>query len=300
MEVRRRKRHRAGPPTAPRAESPREITAPVEVRTRTRTRAGAEANSAAELPDATETVEVRPNASLSEFASQWLAARERRARQSDTQRLRDHVLPLLGKKRLRELRAEHVVEVVHSMLAKKGMNLKSAKNAYGVFAELLGDAFEQGLIADDPRVLPPDTWPVEPALAKPHFSAREVAALTGDERLDAELRVFHALGLYTGLAARALCGLRFADVPELPRAPFVAELQSLLERWQQSGFERVFGRPPSAEDWLVPRRSDPMQPHTEGSAFKAFRRSCVALGLTPRSLQALRNTFEAAATAGKA
>jgi integrase len=321
MEVRKRTRHRAGPEAAPPAKSPGggaqvrtrtrqrprpEAAPPVEspgggaqVRTRTRQRAGAEAAPPAELPDGVETVEVRRNASLNEFASQWLAGRDRRTLQGETQRLRDHVLPLLGRRRLRELRPEHVSEVVQHILAKKGINLKSAKNAYAVFAELLGDAFEQGLIAVDPRVLPPDIWPAEPAVVKPSLSAAEVAALTSDARLDAELRVFHALALYTGLAVRTLCGLRFADLPELPRAPFARELESLLERWQQSGFEAVFGRAPNAQDWLVPRRSDPTQPHSEGSAFKSFRRSCVLLGITPRSLQALRNTFEAAAGAGK-
>jgi integrase len=243
---------------------------------------------------------LRPNASLQEFVTRWLATRDRRTRQSDAQRLRDHVLPLLGKLRVRELRAEHVAEVVRSMLGKKGMTLKSAKNAYAVFEELLGAACEQGFIAEDPRVLPPDLWPAEPAAEKPRFSAAEVQALTLDERLDAELRIFHALGLYTGLPVRALCGLRFGDLPELPRAPFASELDGPLQSWQQSGFAAVFGRAPGADDWLVPRRSDVTQPHTEGSLFKSFRRACVKLRIAPRSLQALRNTFEAErASAGR-
>ena len=155
---------------------------------------------------------LRPNASLSEFVSHWLATRDRRTRQSDAQRLRDHVLPLLGKRRVRELRSEDVAAVIRSMLGKKGMTLKSARNAYAVFEELLGAACEQGWIAEDPRSLPPDIWPAEPAVEKPRFSAAEVEALTSDARLDAELRIFHALGLYTGLPVRALCGLRFADL----------------------------------------------------------------------------------------
>lgn len=236
---------------------------------------------------------LRPNASLQEFVTHWLATRDRRTRQSDAQRLRDHVLPLLGKRRVRELRAEDVAEVVRSILGKKGMTLKSAKNAYAVLEELLGAACEQGFIAEDPRVLPADIWPAEPAAEKPRFSAAEVQALTSDARLDAELRVFHALGLYAGLPVRALFHLRFRDLPELPRAPFAAELDGMLDAWQQSGFAAVFGRAPGPEDWLVPRRSDVTQPHTDGSMFKAFRRACVKLRIAPRSLQALRNTFEA-------
>jgi hypothetical protein len=241
---------------------------------------------------------LRPNASVQEFVTHWLGTRDRRTRQSDAQRLRDHVLPLLGKRRVRELRAEDVAAVVRSMLGKKGMTLKSAKNAYAVFEELLGAACEQGFIAEDPRVLPADIWPTAPAAEKPRFSAAEVSALTGDERLDAEQRIFHALGLYTGLPVRALCNLRFRDLPELPRAPFAAELGGLLESWQRSEFAAVFGREPGPEDWLVPRRSDLTQPHTEGSMFKSFRRACVKLRIAPRSLQALRNTFEAERASG--
>jgi len=243
---------------------------------------------------------LRPNATLQEFVTHWLATRDRRTRHSDAQRLRDHVLSLLGKRRVRELRSEDVAEVVRSMLGKKGMTVKSAKNAYAVFEELLGAACEQGFIAEDPRTLPPDLWPAEPAVEKPRFSAAEVSSLTSDARLDAELRIFHALGLYTGLPVRELFGLRFADLRELPRAPFAAELGGLLESWQQSGFAAVFGRAPGPEDWLVPRRSDVAQPHTEGSMFKSFRRACVKLRIAPRSLQALRNTFEAErASAGR-
>src|SRR4051812_16468803 len=219
----------------------------------------------------TEETALRPNATVQEFVTHWLATRDRRTRQSDTQRLRDHVLSLLGKRRVRELRSEDVAEVVRTMLGKKGMTLKSAKNAYAVFEQLLGAACEQGWIAEDPRVLPPEIWPAEPAAEKPRFSAAEVRALTSDARLDAALRIFHALGLYTGLPVRALCSLRFRDLPELPSAPFAAELGGLLQSWQQSGFAAVFGRAPGPEDWLAPRHSDVTQPHTEGSAFKSFR-----------------------------
>jgi integrase len=243
---------------------------------------------------------LRPNATLQEFVTHWLGTRDRRTRQTDAQRLRDHVLPLLGKRRLRELRPEDVAAVVRSMLGKKGMTLKSARNAYAVFEELLGAACEQGWIAEDPRALPPDLWPAEPRAEKPRCSAAEVSALISDPRLDAELRIFHALGLYTALPVRALCGLRFRDLPGLPSAPFTAELGALLEGWQQSGFEAVFARAPGPDDWLVPRRSDVLQPHTEGSIFKLFRRACVKLRIPPRSLQALRNTFDAErASAGR-
>ena len=45
---------------------------------------------------------LRPNATLQEFVTHWLATRDRRTRHSDAQRLRDHVLSLLGKRRVHE------------------------------------------------------------------------------------------------------------------------------------------------------------------------------------------------------
>jgi integrase len=233
-------------------------------------------------------------ATLDEFSEAWLAARDESTRQRDRARLRDHVLPLLGRTRVRDLTAQHVEDVVRRTLAKKGMNGKSARFAYEVFAELLGAALGAGLLSQDPRVLPDGLWPVEPAVTRPSFSPPEIAALTSDARIDAELSIFSALGVYTGLPVRTLCSLRFSDAPGLPRAPFAEQLSRVLADWREVGFERVFSRTPNSDDWLVPRRSDVTQPHSEGSIFKAFRRACVAAGIKPRSLQALRTTFERA------
>ncbi len=233
-------------------------------------------------------------ATLEEFADVWLAARDESTRQRDRARIRDHVLPVLGRTRVRDLRAQHVEDVVRRTLGKKGMNVKSAKLAYDVFAELLGAALTLGLLTEDPRVLPDGLWPAEPVVTRSSFSSAEVALLTSDARLDAELRIWSALALYTGIPVEALCTLRFADAPGLPRPPFAEPLRNVLAKWQEAGFEHVFGRRPNTDDWLVPRRSDVTQPHGEGSIFKAFRRACVAVGVKPRSLQALRTTFERA------
>jgi integrase len=202
------------------------------------------------------------------------------------------VLPLLGARRLRDIRPDDVASVVRQTLAKKGMSSKSAKNAYAVFADLLADALARGLLGEDPRALPPDIWPAEPDAPRPSFTAAEVLALTSDERIDAELRIYNSLAFGTGLPTRDVCQLRFGDWPAHTRAPCSPDLTATIERWHRQGFERVYGRPPTAEDWLVPRRSDVAQPHTEGSAYKAFRRCCVTLGIKTRSPNAIRNTFE--------
>jgi integrase len=236
-------------------------------------------------------IDVRPQATVAEFVQHWLKGRSPATRQADAQRLRDHVLPLLGSRRLRELQAEDVASVVRHMLAKKGMTVKSARNAHGVFHELLGHALARELIAEDPRALPSDIWPAEDPAAVPRYSLAEVAALTTDERLEPEQRVYNTLAFYSRLPSADICQLRFGDWQQRVPAPVAPELARALEQWQQAGFQRAFGRAPGAADWLVPRRSDPTQPHGEGSAFKAFRRACVALKIKTRSPRAIQNTF---------
>jgi integrase len=240
---------------------------------------------------------LRPNTTLAELASEWLKRRHPGQRQADTQRLRDHVLPLLGSRRVRDIGADDVIDVVRRTLAKKGMNPKSAKNAYAAFSELLGDALARGLLALDPRALPPDIWPEEPT-DEPRFSPAEAHALMHDERLELDQRVYNLLAFHSGLDSPAICQLRFGGWREQVAAPIPPELDAGIERWSTSGFESVFGRPPTAEDWLVPRRSDVSQPLTEGAAFKAFRRACVALQIKTRSPRAIRNTFAASGAAG--
>lgn len=239
---------------------------------------------------------MRASATLAEFAREWLKRREPRRRQADTQRLRDHVLSLLGARRVRDITGADVVDVVRRTLAKKGMNTKSARNAYEAFSDLLGDALARGLLASDPRELPADIWPEEDPAALPRFSPAEVEALTSDSRLEPEQRLYNLLAFRTGLDSATLCALRFGDWRTQLTAPPSSELEAALDRWQREGFEQVYGRAPVGDDWLIPRRSDSTQPLSEGAAFKSFRRACVALKIKTRSPRAIQNTFAASAS----
>jgi integrase len=230
-------------------------------------------------------------ASLADFANRWLQTRTNRTQRGDLQRVRDHVIPILGSKRLMDLRPEHIVGAVRQIEQKKGINEKSVRNAHVVLYELLDAAISQGLVDQACRVSAAELWPAEPLPVRQRFTDAEVTALTGDERLDADLRVYNTLAFYSGLSERELCSLRWEDWPG--RAEPDPVLASSIEQWRRGGFEAVYGRPPLPDDWIVPRRSDPTQPHTEGSIYKAFRRCCVKLGIKTRSPHAIKNTFAA-------
>lgn len=244
------------------------------------------------VPDAP----LRPNATLAELASQWLERRHPGQRPADSARLRDHVLPLLGSRRVRDITADDVTDVVRRTLAKKGMNTKTARNAYATFSELLADALARGLLALDPRQLPADIWPEEP-VEQPRFSPAEAHTLMHDERLDQDQRLYNVLAFHSGLDSPDICQLRFGTWRERLAAPIAPEVEAAIANWNASGFESIHGRPPNADDWLIPRRSDLRQPLSEGAAFKAFRRACVALKIKTRSPRAVRNTFGASEAA---
>lgn len=235
---------------------------------------------------------LRPNATLAELVREWLKLRDKRTRQADTERLRNHVLPLLGNLRVRDLEAAHVTQVVLDTLAKKGMTVKSARNAYAVFSELIADALARGFLTADPRALPPDIWPEDDA-PRPLFDESEVSALVSDEALPEPQRVYHRVAFDTGLPSAVLVELTFGNWRERLDSPPSTELEAALELWRAEGFARCYGRPPEPGDRLLPRAGSTPEPHTEGSAFKAFRRACVSLGIKTRSPAAVRNTYEA-------
>jgi integrase len=231
--------------------------------------------------------------SLAEFAGEWLETRSKFTRRADEQRLRDHLLPLLGSLRLCDLRSHDVSAALREIQAKKNLSLQTAQNAYAVLHDLLGDALRKGLIEEDPRVLPADIWPSTAEKTLPTFSEAELSALTSDPRLEPDQRIWNSIAFYTGLKDVEVAQLRFDSWASRIAEPILPALAQTLEQWRQTGFEAVYGRPPSPEDWIVPRRSDVTAPHTAGSAYKAFRRCCVKLGIKPRSPHAVRNTFAA-------
>ncbi len=70
--------------------------------------------------------------------------------------------------------------------------------------------------------------------------------------------------------------------------------------WRKEGFELCFRRRPTDDDWLVPRLDDPSLPHTESSAYKAWRRSCRSAQVENRTVHSTRHTFITLARRGGA
>jgi integrase len=68
-------------------------------------------------------------------------------------------------------------------------------------------------------------------------------------------------------------------------------LERALDGWWKKGFELVFCRKPTSEDFIVPCRSRELRNHTKSSAYKMFRRACELVGVEPHTLHSTRHTF---------
>ena len=254
------------------------------------------------------------NVSLAKYAALWLEQRNNRTYLEDAQRLRDHVLPRVGHLRLSEITQADVVKLVRDLQAGGNIGRKTAKNAYGVFRTLMRDARIEGLLAQDPCVLPRGIWLEESRSEREPYSASEVISLVTDPRIESDRRVLFALWFYTGGREGEACGLKWGDwireaqplgslsidsqyedeplKTNRPRkVPVHPDLAAVLDQWWRVGFELTYARRPTSADWIVPLRSESTRPHTKSSAYKAFRRACELLGIENRSLHSTRHTM---------
>lgn len=73
--------------------------------------------------------------------------------------------------------------------------------------------------------------------------------------------------------------------------PVHPNLELVLRDWWSEGFELVHRRKPGRGDFIVPQRKLDGGNHTKSSAYKAFARALVIVGIPSKTLHATRNTF---------
>ena len=65
----------------------------------------------------------------------------------------------------------------------------------------------------------------------------------------------------------------------------------MLEWWWSQGWEMVYCRRPTPEDWIVPNLYHRDRNHTKSSGYKLWRKACEEAGVVNRSLHSTRHTF---------
>ena len=283
-----------------------------------------------EIADGTYTGKPTSATSVQAYRRTWQATRKNRTAADELAWWNNHVVercPWFLALRLDDVRYAHVkrlkdeLEKPYVNATGKSVSLtrKSIFNIFSPINTMFGDAYRADLIPRNPCDWPKGTFNPRATTKRKPYSGDVVRKLTTDERLPGDWAMLMALLFYTGMREGEACGRRFRDWDRDPEplgsltvdsqyaggmlkteevigdasriVPVHPELARALELWWSRGFEHVFCRKPTAQDFIVPCRSRELRNHTRSSAYKLFRRACALVEIEPHSLHSTRHTF---------
>lgn len=266
------------------------------------------------------------------YSEAWLVERARLGldAKNDGQRLRDHVLPVIGDLPLASVRARDLAALIAD-LRRTSMSPKTIRNVYSVVQALFRDAEISGAIDRAPAKLTrhqlppvPERDPTEAAASI--YPLAELEALIGDWRVPLDRQVVYGLAGVAGLRHGEIAALlvRHVDLTREPLGcitvarsnakaktktgavrlvPILPALADALGEWLARGWAAAFGRPPTPDDLLVPLELDEPGKQARANPRAGGMRSAkdtetrrerdqLALGIgTERTTHDLRATF---------
>ena len=260
------------------------------------------------------TVTAPASLTVKDYVERWLEDRKGLSLASwsdDANRLRKHVVPLIGKLELAAVRPSDVRDVVVFHRKANQLAPRTIRHVFATMAIMFGDAVADELIATTPCVLRKGVLPKKVDKdpdwrATAIYDRSEIQALLFDTRVLQDRRVLYALKALAGLRHSEAARLRWCHFDEdlepltglnlgktktgVPRSiPVHPTLHTVLTEWKDAGWERIFGRPPMANDLIVPTRNMTMRESPD--AQKALHDDLALLELRPRRGHDLRRTF---------
>jgi len=251
---------------------------------------------------------------VARYADRWVADRQKlglATATDDLARLRLHVLPTLGAMVLEEVRPRHIRDLVLEMRQRAVMAPRSVRHVYATVACMFRTAVADELIPYTPCVLAKGILPKnidkDPSFrANAIFTREEVQTLISDVRILEDRRVLHALKALAALRHSEASGLRWRQYDrnaeplgalnlektktQVPRrVPVHPTLARMLRDWRDGGWERIYGRAPADDDFIVPTRN--MTERLSPESQNAFRADLALLGFRHRRGHDLRRTF---------
>jgi len=268
----------------------------------------------AEKTQKTRDTGARASLTLADFIERWLD--ERKALElvswsDDANRLRKHVVPLIGELELRDVKPAHIKEVILHHRKEGKLAPRTIRHVFATMSIMFNDAIAEELIQVSPCVVRKGVLPKKVDKdpdwrATAIYDRSEIEKLISDPKVLEDRRVLYGLkalaGLRHGEAARLrwchfneqlepLAGLNLGKTKTgVPRSiPVHPALQAALTEWKTAGWERVFGRPPKSDDFIVPTRNFTMRQSPESQL--ALHGDLKLLGLRARRGHDLRRTF---------
>lgn len=277
--------------------------------------------------------EERRALTLAAAFERWLPTRRKKIRSADAEAkwIRKYALPSLGDVPLEELRPKTIARWVEELQDVHGLAARSVRNAHGALSALLTWAvFEEHILRNPAAGLPRGILPRIGRSKRPAFTRAQVLELLTCEAIPEDRRALYATAAMAGLRTGEVAGRRWRDLEEREglRAlrvatqyddrplkgakgedtaervvPLHPELDELL-RWWWVRWEAHFGRVPTGDDWILPRRFDQLgKPRTQNQISKALRRDLDRAGVEHAEglgMHSFRRWFASAAQAGGA
>lgn len=269
---------------------------------------------------------------VAEYAEGWIERQRDRGVRSiraESQKLRAHVLPLIGARHFDELRPKDAIALVEALkrreteTGKGPLAPRTVRHCYAVFSRMARDATIDEVIAATPCVLPTGTLPPkvdrDPSWrARAIFTRAEVETLISDERIALDDRVFLALLFLLGLRHGEASGLRWEHYDREARPlgrmlittqyggarlktdraremPVMPALAAILAEWRREGFASYLGRSPMPHDFVVPETSTQHgrrgQHRLQGTSLRRFGEYLDDLELRHRRQHDARRTL---------
>ncbi len=230
---------------------------------------------------------------LTQYAAQW---NERRASagvlgaSSESQRMRDYVLPALGAKTLSEVSRDDVKSLVQSLrvtVSPKTQAVLAPRSVIRIYSDLhtlYADAVAEGQVAVSPCTLRERRGELPKNIDKDGkwrsravFTRAEAEQLLSDRRIPVQRRVLYALVFFGGMRIGEAVARRWSDYDEAEplnrlivatqhddralksegstrEVPVHPALAAMLATWRLGEFEKVYLRRPQSEDHIVPNR----------------------------------------------
>jgi integrase len=261
--------------------------------------------------------------SVGRYLAKWLDEKTNRSAGQDRIHIETHVLTRdwFAKLKMEDVRPPLVQRLVNEIKAgPPTLSGKYIANIFGSVRAAFRTALRQEVIQRDVCLLEPGTINKKTEEQEPYSlaDARALLAIATGDRL-----VWMALAFYTGMRCGEVCGRRWRDwdresLPlgcltiktqyrddplktDRPRgAPVHPDLARLLTWWWDTGFELVYLRKPTAEDFIVPRLDSPSDCLNRWVSYKAIVRDCKRVQVEPRGQHATRHTFLTQARRGGA
>jgi integrase len=183
---------------------------------------------------------------------------------------------------IKTVRPKHILRLVEAMRSAGKLAEKSIATVYSIVHGAFKRALFEDVISDDPCILPPKTIKWKSRNKRTPYTRSEAHALTTSSKVTLATRVWNTLAFYTRMRKGEICGRRWRDwardarpLSELsvhsqyddqplkgddddqtrPRlVPVHPALEETLRCWWSEGFELVYCRKPTPDDFIVPSR----------------------------------------------